>query len=360
MDKKKVGIVTAFDVVGNYGNKLQNYAVAHIFRERGCSVDTIVVQKRRSAIVLTMACLVNRITKYRLDKRQLNWLKALGTRAFERKYLSLNFDLLKGEDISLKYDFFVLGSDQVWNPNWYNELKKQAFMLTFARPEQKKCIAPSFGISQLPEEWREWFKNNLQTFNSISVREDDGAKIIKELTGKDATVLIDPTLMLDADDWRRISEKPKNIDFDKPYVLSYFLGGKSEETKSDIKEICDNHGLVEYDLGVLNKHYPYASNPGQFLYLIEHATLVMTDSFHACAFSFLFSKPFLVYKRVGLDMSSRIETFLNKFHLQRKFAANEIETELFECNYEEGYVQLTSERNRFNEFIEESIFDEMN
>lgn len=351
----KIGIITIFDIVGNYGNKLQNYAVIYILRKQNYQVDTMVVEKQRLYILLKCACLLNRVSGYRLSKGQLGWLKSLNTRKFDKKNLNPVYGLLNGKNISNDYDYFVLGSDQVWNPTWYNELKKEAFLLTFAKPEQKVCVAPSFGISELPEEWKPWFKKHLSTFSKISVREEDGAKIVKELTGKEAVVLIDPTLMLDAVEWREISEKPKRVDFSKPYILTYFLGGQSDKAKADIQKYCKQYGFVEYNLQELNGHYPYASTPGEFIYMVEHAALVMTDSFHACVFSFLFQRPFLVYQRVGANMMSRIDTLLNKFDLERKYVDGGIENDLFECDYNKGFKQLKVEREKFKEFLEEVI-----
>lgn len=354
---KKIGIVTIFDIVGNYGNKLQNYAVVHIFQERGFEVETIALLKGKLNFLKIGACLVNRIMKYPYPNRQLHWLKSLGTREFEKKYLHPNFNMLNGKNISKDYDYFALGSDQVWNPNWYTDLHKEAFLLTFARPEQKICLAPSFGISELPEEWKPWFKEQLTTFPEISVREEDGAKIVKELTGKDAVVLIDPTLMLDAEEWREIAVKPKRVDFDKPYILTYFLGGQADKVKVDIKKYCKEYNLVEYNLQELNGHYPYASDPCEFVYMIEHATLVMTDSFHACVFSFLFQKPFQVYARAGNEssMMSRIETLLEKFDLQRKYVNSGLPNELFESDYQIGFEQLELERKKFEEFLNRQL-----
>lgn len=354
---KKIGLITANDIVGNYGNKLQNYATVYWLEKQGYLVDTLVVEKQRPYILLKCACLINRISGYRLRKGQLGWLKSLDTRRFDKKYLKPTYSLLKGKDISEDYDYFIVGSDQVWNPIWFNELKKEAYLLTFAKPEQKVCVAPSFGISELPEEWKPWFKEHLNTFPEISVREEDGAKIVKELTGKDAVVLIDPTLMLDASEWREISEKPKRVDFSKPYILTYFLGRQSDKAKADVLKYCIQYGFVEYNLQELNGHYPYASTPGEFVYMIEHASLVMTDSFHACVFSFLFQKPFQVYSRAGnaINMMSRIETLLNKFNLERKYVESGLENDLFECDYKGGYKKLKAERENFEEYLYRQI-----
>lgn len=351
----KIAVITIYDLVGNYGNKLQNYALVHLLKEKGYAVDTLVVEKERPYLFLKGASILNRLFNYRWSKGQLYWLRSLSTRKFEKKYLSPSYKLLKGKDISKDYEYYVVGSDQVWNPNWYNDLKKEVFLLTFVEDEKKVCIAPSFGISELPENWKEWFKKHLSTFPQISVREEDGAKIIKELTGKDAEILIDPTLMLSALEWKEISERPKMVDFNQEYILTYFLGGKGDKAKKEIRSFCEKYCLREYDLQELNGHSPYAANPGQFIYMIEHAKLIMTDSFHACVFSFLFNKPFLVYKREGAEMFSRIESLLNRFDLQRKYVDSGLKNEVFECDYQKGFESLSVEKKRFEKFLERQI-----
>lgn len=356
---KKAGIITCCDVNGNYGNKLQNYAVIKLLSKKGIHAQTIITESRKEKNICVFCKIIfSRLLRYKVGKNsQINRIKYFKTKKFENKYLAFSKLLLKGKDISKDYDYFVVGSDQVWNPSWYTDLKKEAFLLTFAKPEQKICIAPSFGISELPDEWKPWFKEHLKSFPKISVREEEGAKIIKELTGKDATVLIDPTLMLDVSEWREISQKPKYVDFNKKYILTYFLGGQSEQVQHDLKKYRKEYDLVEYNLNELNGHYPFASDPSEFIYMIEHAALVVTDSFHACVFSFLFCKPFLVYDREGKssNMMSRIETLLKKFNLERKYVASGIYNEIFECDYENGYKQLEQERKKFNCFLDESL-----
>ena len=93
--------------------------------------------------------------------------------------------------------------------------------------------------------------------------------------------------------------------------------------------------------------------------MISNASLIMTDSFHASVFSFLFEKPFLVYPRSGAedDMLSRLYTLINKFGLEDRFVETEIPKDIFACNYKMGYEKLEIERNKAREFIEMSLKD---
>ena len=90
--------------------------------------------------------------------------------------------------------------------------------------------------------------------------------------------------------------------------------------------------------------------------MIDNAKLVVTDSFHACVFSFIFKKPFLLYNRIGKsDMMSRMDTFLKKFKLERKYIFSKEKNELLECEYEQGYEILKQEQKKVYKFLEDCV-----
>ena len=99
--------------------------------------------------------------------------------------------------------------------------------------------------------------------------------------------------------------------------------------------------------------------PSEFLWLFDHADIILTDSFHACVFSFLFNKPFIVYDRNwdGGNMNSRLETLLSKFSLERKYANSGIENDIWEHDYTEGYKELEIERKKSIEFLKKALED---
>lgn len=345
----------------NYGNRLQNYAVQWVLEKLGCDVLSISVEKRSAAKTAKMKALLQKLSGYHLPGDKMYWKaefpRSLAFDRFNRKYIPIRY--VKSIVEIGEADYFVTGSDQVWNANWYPYLpiRKDAFLLSFAKPEQKVCFSPSFGVEELPEEWAEWFRTQLATFPRISVREEAGARIVRELTGKEAEVLIDPTMMLDASDWLKIAKAPKKVDCDRPYILTYFLGGRSERVERDLKRYAEENGFAVYHLMDREQPELYATGPSEFISLISHAKLVLTDSFHACVFSFLFQKPFLVYAREGKEknMMSRLDTLLKKFHLERKYADSGLPNDLLEADYGEGYQQLKAEREKALAFLKESM-----
>lgn len=353
----KIGIVTINDPNPNYGNRLQNYAVDRVLKNLGADTTTLYVENQHS-LSQWLKHFIHIITFYKF-KKNAEFYHLVITK--KNKFLKFNDAHIRCRHIksfsSLKsqYDFFVIGSDQVWNPSWFDDKKKEAYLLTFADPEQKICFSPSFGIDELPPKWEPHFKNSLMSFNTLSVREEAGAEIIYKLTKKQAQVLIDPTLMLSKDEWLNISSKPLNISFDKKYIFTYFIGEKSEYADSYINKIAASNNMNIYNL--LDPAFPelFICDPSEFIYLISNASLVFTDSFHACVFSFIFTKPFCVFERQGntKNMMSRINTLLKTFDLERKLYNEDMD--IFENDYSKGYHILAEEQNKVLKYLKDSL-----
>lgn len=345
----------------NYGNKLQTYAVMQILHNWDENAVSLCFEYEKELSLSTkLKNNFHKITNYAFAKKYGYWInleKNNKFKKFDNRFLNVVYttDLSK---LNSQYDYFITGSDQVWNPSWYcyNELKKSAYLLSFASPKKRISLSPSFGLSKLPDEWKPYFKTQLAKFSHISVREEAGVEIIKKLIGKTVPVLIDPTMMLEKESWSEISVKPQHIKSNKPYVLTYFLGEKSQDELSlEIK--FKSEGLEIYNLADITCKDLYTVDPCEFIWLIEHSKLVLTDSFHACVFSFLFSKPFKVYSRKSNDgnMTSRLHTFLAKFDLIRKFEDSNSENELFECDYTNGFEILQTERQNVWDYLKKAL-----
>nr|WP_300848613.1 polysaccharide pyruvyl transferase family protein [uncultured Acetatifactor sp.] len=358
----KVYIITINDFE-NYGNRLQNYAVQYVLRELGVEAITLFFIDNPVSLINRMKYYFHKTTGFRYAINKDYWIKWKSSldkmkrfNAFNKKHIMSKF-IKKISDI-VPADYYVLGSDQVWNVQWYSQegIIKEMFLLAFAEPERRVCFSPSFGIEELPDQWVPWFREQLMKFPLISVREESGARIIKRLTGKEAIVTIDPTLMLDQIEWKKIAIKPKGIDCDSEYILAYFLGEVTGKAQSDVDAYAKQIGARVLKMTDRMQYESYIADPAEFLYLISRATLILTDSFHACVFSFLFGRPFLLYKREGKDdMMSRLDTFLDKFGLRRKYVESGLENELLECDYSSAYGVLASERKKVIDFLKKSM-----
>ena len=239
-------------------------------------------------------------------------------------------------------DSFIIGSDQVWNP--YYEAKEYEF-LTFVPKEKRLSFAASIGADSIPEDAKWYFKKNLSDMKYISVREERAAEIVKELTGRDADITLDPTLLLDKADWEIIAKKP-TINIEDKYICTYFLGEVPEAVKAFTKE----KALPIYALNSQDSPELFTLDPAEFLYMIQNASYVLTDSFHAVAFSIKFHKEFYVFdrKEEGVSsMFSRIETITKRFCLENRIQNRDriVEQEPI-SNWNEIEKELVAEKNK--------------
>lgn len=356
---KKIGIITIVDN-NNYGNRLQNYATVKIYEKFGYIAETLVLNPRRNSAKYLFRAIRMMIIpikeKYRLKKSDvLTFKRILRFREFNKKnHITIKtYPFWNPKVLRKKYKFFSVGSDQIWNPNLDHGYGID--FLDFAMPSQRITLSPSFGVDHISPEKQKNYVRGLKKFQYLSVREKSGADLIKSLTGQDATVLIDPTMLLSKEEWKQIECKPANVDVDNSYILEYFLGGKNDSTESEISDFAKLHELKR--LQTLCKDFPelYCTNPGEFIYLIEHAKVVFTDSFHAVVFSIIFGKPFVIYERKNQkEMGSRIITLLKKVGLEdRTFAG--INENTMNIDYKKCYDLLENEKKKAYDFLCKSM-----
>lgn len=346
---KKVGLVTIYDNT-NFGNRLQNYALQHILeRDLGAKCITLVSQMDFVGMIkVSILSMLSKTPIGFVKKRSATDLRYDVFRRFTSRYIRTK--IFWGEEqlphsINNKFDIFIAGSDQIWN--WrLPVVRKHAndFFLCFAEEKKKNSYAASFGVDSLEEECLENYRKKLKTFNSLSVREEAGRRIISRLIGISASLNIDPTLLLTSEEWEKIERKPKYIKTERPYILKYFLGEGMCQVEKDIDNIASSRKLNKIDL--LNKEAPeYISGPAEFLYYVRHADLICTDSFHATVFSIIFNRPFIVVSRKG--MNSRIETLLKSLKLEERFVGTrrikESDYNQF-CDYEYAHEVIAREK----------------
>lgn len=362
----KVAIVTL--VNNNYGNRLQNYAVQCNLEKNGIEVCTIPNNKFLNSnkysfinnFEYLMSMIKNELLKngvYRLkcgfftNKKVKKFLKFNKNIKFSRKKFSF-FRLMN-------YDFYIVGSDQVWNP--YFGLDDFGLLDYIDDNNKKIAFSASIGVNSIPDNLKEKYARCINKFKCISLREDRGKEIIEELTGrKDVEVLIDPTMLLTSEEWDKVSNRPKQLDKikEEKYILNYFLGELSDFRKKEIERIAKENNC--HIINILDKKDPfYVSGPSEFLYLEKHAFLICTDSFHSSVFAILYNRPFIIFDREqkGVEnMNSRIDTLINKFKLKnRKYNGECITKENLEHDYTEAYKILEKEREKSKEFLEKAL-----
>lgn len=331
--KRTIGIVTIEDY-RNYGNRLQNYALTKLLESENFTVingirvmtkrdyisDTKGILKKAVKKLIPFIFLKNRIAPIKTQPTELLKKKEEKFRSFVNGYtkpvqpiITSNYRQAMKALKQYNIDYFVAGSDQIWNPLF--EGNNYDF-LTFAPKNMRLSFAASIGEENIPSDMVERYTKNLQGMKYLSVREQRAVEIIKELTGRDADLTLDPTLLLESEKWLEAVKKPE-FHLEKPYICTYFLG----ETPEAVNLFAKGKGMPVYPMNA--KEFPdlYTLDPAEFLYLIQNADYVLTDSFHAVAFSIKFHKEFYVFKRKqkGMEgMFSRIETITKRFDLENR------------------------------------------
>lgn len=365
-----IGIITLPSFMDyNYGGILQNYALTYYLNKNNYPAKTIRCDADSAKDVFKLFIYNNlhivfgkedKKIKIHFDNvsinRNKNFQKFIKDNIESQSYCFYNGATYK--KIEKTFDKLIVGSDQVWNPIWaINHRNFKRYFLNFIPQEKRISYAASFGTSEIPDKWQRSFSDSLKKFSAISVREESGAKIINDLCGREAEVLIDPTMLLTVEEWRNVSNK-SSIRNGKPYLLKYFLGTQNKERQKYMQSIADKHGLEVYDLLDKKNSILYSSGPGEFLDLIDNAAVVCTDSFHATVFSILFGTPFLIMDReqegIG-SMISRITTLLSKLHLEQRMPGVVKEDYIFDCDYNEAYKILDFERKKAKSFLNKAL-----
>jgi len=328
MERKiKVANITIMDPV-NIGNRLQNYAVQELLKNKGCIVDTLYYyvadESTKSKILSYIACVLRKLgiygsnayIKYIEHNNKMRLAKKFNDNyiSLEKKYiLKLNKrkKMLKCVD---DYDFYCVGSDQVWNAALVQN--NSFFFMDFAESKRTFSLSASMGTAYIPDKYLDTYINGLKHVGNISVREEDAKEYIKQLIDRESVVLLDPTLLISSEKWDVLGEKPK-FHISKKYIVTYFLGPLSDTQKKYIDEYAK---LNDYEIIEMNGKFKDYVGPSEFIYLISNSEFVFTDSFHGTAFSIIFNKSFIVFQRNNsYDMSSRIITVLNKFDIMDHF-----------------------------------------
>lgn len=325
---KKAAIITLTKDL-NYGNRLQNYAVEQLIGQRGYQAATLFntmwsvyksTSRFKSYVGIPLTWLKNR--KLGILRQTI----ALFDR-FNEQFIHLAEEYDRNSSMNYilnKYDVFITGSDQVWNPYW-NFIGEKEY-LTFVAGKKKIALSASFGVSKIPENRKKEIAHWLNGLDAISVRETRAAEIVKELTGKDVQILIDPTMCISDKKWLRIAKKPLFFAH-KQYVLMYVLGKMPKECLATVLQYCEKTGsdLVVLKDNKIGENCPIG--PREYLYLIANAKYVITDSFHGSVFSILFHRNFAVFHRSSKekneDMMSRLDTLLSRFSLEKCLMSNE-------------------------------------
>ena len=288
--------------------------------------------------------------------------------AFEKMFhFSKSYNTMKQICEQGDYTDVLVGSDQLWLPV---NIVADYYTLNFV-PENvnKISFATSFGVSEIPEKYKEQYRTFLKRIENLSVREDKGVKLVKELTGREATLVCDPTLLFDKEEWMEIQKEEPIIK--EKYIFCYFLG-KTIEYRKFAERLKEKTGYKIVSLNHLDEYVKYSDKfadeapfdigPSEFLNLIRNAEFVCTDSFHGTVFSLINHKKFFVFRRYPnqskVSTNSRLDSLLKIVNLSDRMLEGEESVEKLiekEIDYEVVDEKLQEFREKSKEFLRGAI-----
>lgn len=370
-ENQKVAIMTWY-CYQNYGSALQAGAIYHMLDMMGYKPDFVNYEPKGT---------VRESIKNSFPKRLANKVKTKLNPIYTSEERSCRFENYLAErttctarcnsypelhDLNKEYDAFVCGSDQIWAPICYDS----KYFLDFVEdPGKMVAYAPSIGLPEIENDTiRKRMTQNIARFKHLSIREKQGAELIKKLTGKDAKVVLDPTFLLNSCEWDSYADV-KNAEKlpDERYILCYFLGGLKKymkyvqvlSKKMSIPFFVIPQTVQEKKSG---NAVPFEVGPKEFVSLIKNAAYVCTDSFHGMAFSINYNIPFSVFKRFSdadpRNQNSRIFSLLNILQLEARLTdaqtvhAEQVATS---CDFTVANQRLEELKNDSMKYLQDAL-----
>lgn len=358
--KKKLVLATWMGKQGNYGTCLQSFALHKKLENMGYDVKIISVYPHRNkyvAIIKNILSLIGVLYIINIIRKHPKTIKESKLLEFQKSNYNQVEILTKQQmhRLVLLTDCFVAGSDQIWNT--YFKFSPQYF-LEFAENAKRIAYASSIGTNSVKEEYRESVRQNLMKFSHIGVREFEAVKVLSELTGrKDIRQVLDPTFLLTPHDWTSMAKDAVyEEELPNDYIFCYLLGNNQcyKEQLYDVK--CKTgisnilivpsaeNKFFSFDGAVIYKN----ASPVEFIDLLQRASYVCTDSFHATALSINNSIPFVEFIRFKdsevVSQNSRIYDLLNHYELKGRIYSSKTDVWTKKINYKKVQEKLDKDR----------------
>lgn len=343
----RIGIVTPF-MVPNYGTKLQAYAIsAYMASANDGTVEILnyspssdrrlktVIRKVFSPnrnIARINSFLSRKIIQKTVDPKLIKDRKN-AINSFNREYC-LSTPIKGYSDLKKRagdYDCLICGSDQIWLPG---NLKDNYYTLEFCGKKhiKKGSYAASLGVEYIREKDKNGYEKFLRNLDFISVREDVGRDLLKNIFDeKPIAWVCDPTFLLSKQEWESLEKKPSLDGMEDGFIFCYFLG-TDESSRKAVYRYAQNKGLKIFTVAnfkgycesdtTLSDVQLYDLSVNEFLYLIHHAAMVCTDSMHASIFSIIYESDFVTFERFKKEdnnsRNSRIYSLLKVMGLEKR------------------------------------------
>lgn len=377
----EIGIITHYYRSLNYGGNIQAYALVTFLNNNGFDAKQICYQMRLDRInpelnkskgfkhFLFMLKHIARKCFYFLKDlfhiREKIKMKAIECQKRESFY-HFQSELIPHTDVTYNdknikktnslFSTFITGSDQVFSFTFF----KKPFFLTFAdKGKYKFSYAASLAQKNIPEKRKTFFLNALNSFDAISLRENDSVQLVSSFCKTTPVLTIDPTFLLTKEEWEKVTS---NRIIKEKYVFCYFLGNNTC-SRLLAKQFCERTGFKLAIIPMAKNRYQFQdqtlgdynllfSSPNDFLSLIKHSEFVFTDSFHASAFSIIFKKQFVTFNRDrNNNMSNRIISLLEMFDSKERFIRADANTSILQIEALSNY-KLPSSTEKYKKLLE--------
>lgn len=349
---EKIAILTEYYESSNYGGNLQAYALTRFLNDNGYPSEQLPYIRPTHSFIdklcemdgidLKIALIIKKVIQKTIKRK--DFLRVKKRRAlvveFGKKHTPHHVRAYTDDELMSsctdsvsdvarnlrRYCMYITGSDQVWR-----DIEKKAYFLTFV-PKGKKKISYAASISKvaLDSEESGFFREALKDYDGVSVREKSDVKLIENVCEKQVEWVLDPTLLLEANQWDEITSPRLH---ESGYVFCYFLGNE-KKPRMLAREYAKRHNLDILTMPYLTSDYPYMDfwharekeerlfevGVEDFLSLIKYADAVFTDSFHAVVFSGIYKRQYYVFERaISVSMSTRINSLLEIYETPERF-----------------------------------------
>ena len=383
---KKLGLCVRYDC-DNFGSMLQILATQKAIEKCGWQYEIIRYDKKTLGFMIRNFSRV--FNPYFMRGKMMGITKKLSLkkhpeiedrnskrlalfREYRKRYIGPYSSIYKGFDRLAQnannYDAVMVGSDQLWTPAG---LMTKFYNLLFVPDNVRKIsLATSFGVTEIPQKQVGLTKQYLNRIDFLSVREVSGQKLIEKLTGREAVVAVDPTLLFDGEEWLDFFDYVKQSE--EPYIFAYFLGNNNAHRdaveqfakKKNLKVITCPHmdEFVERDM-TFGDDKRFEVSPVDFLNLVRGAEYIITDSFHGTVFSILNHNKFLTLNRYSDSLrkskNTRIDSLFSLLGIENRHYISEsldIEKSIeADIDYVEIDKRLSDLRDETFHFLKKSL-----
>lgn len=369
----KIGVIT-YHSAYNFGSVLQAYATQESIEKIGYSVEIVNYRMKSQIKYYSMIHLNNGLKAFLKDLLHLPQIGKYITRKnrFEQfiEELNLTKEFNEPEEVDEAdgmFDIFVSGSDQIWNKH-SNELEESEwkymypYLLCFTN---KKKVSYASSIVNMKDEELTYIVDKVKKFDKISFREKASCDRFKSLFGIESNEVLDPTLLLNSEEWgSKIGTIPEKM-INKKYILYYALEGvkKTRKIMPKLQKMAKRKGCVlvvitplscfTYSKGVINA---IDAGPKEFLGWIKGAELVITNSYHGTLFSVNLGTNFYTLQEKE-STDNRIKGILLKLELEKRIISDvdSILYEKEEINFQDVWKKLDIYRKESIEFLKKAL-----